>query len=122
MRPTAVPLTLALALSVASLAACGDDSDSSGTTTTTSAEQAYCADADQLKSDVASIKDMDVVSDGTDAVTAEIDTLKGDLSSLKSSAGDLASSEITTFETSLDAFLRAVEERPTGDDVLRNVR
>ncbi len=26
------------------------------------------------------------------------------------------------FQTALDAFLTAVEERPTGDDVLRNVR
>ena len=119
MRRTALPLVLMLALSIASLAACGDDSDSAGTTTTTSAQQAYCADADQLKSDVASIKDMDVVADGTDAVTAQMDTLKDDLSALKSSAGDAASSEISTFETSLDD-LQSSLSAVSGDLTLAN--
>jgi hypothetical protein len=102
MRRTALSLALPFLL-VASLVACGDDDSSSDdTTTTTSAQDAYCADADQLKTDIASTKDMDVVSDGTDAVSSQLDTLKADLSSLKSSAGDLASPEIDTFQTSLD--------------------
>lgn len=119
MRRTAVPLVFMLALSIASLAACGDDADSSGTTTTTSAEQAYCADLDQLKSDVASITDMDVVADGTDAVTAQFDTLKDDLSALKSSAGDAASSEISTMETALDDLQSALGA-VSGDLTLAN--
>ena len=119
MRRSTLPLALMLVLPIASLAACGDDSDSSGTTTTSSAEQAYCADGDQLKSDVASITDMDIVADGTDAVTAQIDTLKDDLSALKSSAGDVASSEITTFETALDDLQSALST-VSGDLTLAN--
>jgi hypothetical protein len=119
MRRMALPLVLMLALSTASLTACGDDSDSSGTTTTSSAEQAYCADADQLKSDVASIKDMEVVADGTDAVTTQISTLKDDLSALKSSAGDVASPEISTFETALDDLQSALSA-VSGDLTLAN--
>lgn len=119
MRRTALPLVLILALSIGSLAACGDDSESAGTTTTTSAEQAYCADLDQLKRDVASITDMDVVADGTDAVTAQFDALKDDLSALKSSAGDAASSEITTMETALDDLQSALSA-VAGDLTLAN--
>ena len=89
-----------LVLSVA-LPACGDD-EPSDTTTTTSAEQAFCADADQLESDLSSLTALELPGDGTDAVTAQIDAIKSDLSTLKSSAGDLASTEISAFETSLD--------------------
>jgi hypothetical protein len=108
MRRTALPPLLMLALSIGSLGACGDDSDSAGATTTTSAQQAYCADADQLRSDLSSLTDLDVVADGTDAVTAQFDALEDDLSALKSSAGDAASPEISDFETSLDDLQSAI--------------
>ena len=105
---------LLLALSAALLVSCGDDDDSSGTTSTTTAEQAYCADGDQLESDLSALADLELPDDGTDAVQAQIDTLKTDLSALKSSAADVASTEITTFETSLDD-LEAAANEVTGD-------
>ena len=88
--------------------------DSSGTTSTTTAEQAYCADGDQLESDLSALADLELPDDGTDAVQAQIDTLKTDLSALKSSAADVASTEITTFETSLDD-LEAAANEVTGE-------
>ena len=105
---------LLLALSAALLVSCGDDDDSSGTTSTTTAEQAYCADGDQLESDLSALADLELPDDGTDAVQAQIDALKTDLSALKSSAADVASTEITTFETSLDD-LEAAANEVTGE-------
>jgi hypothetical protein len=74
-----------LVVSVALLPACGsDDSESSsGTTTTATPEEAYCADADQLKSDLSTLEALDLPGDGTDAVKAQIDTIKSDVSTLK---------------------------------------
>lgn len=121
MRRPAVISTLVLAVPIALLAACGSDSESSSTTTTptTTAEQAYCADVDQLQSDVTSLSDMDIVADGTDAVTAKIDELRADVATLKTSAGEVASAEVDALETSLDDLQTSLDS-VSGDLTLQN--
>ena len=86
---------------------------------TTSAEQAFSADADQLESDLSSLTALELPGDGTDAVTAQIDAIKSDLSTLKSSAGDVASTEISAFETSLED-LRSEVSSISGDLTVSN--
>ena len=113
MRIRRAPVLLLAIVSVATLASCSDDSDSSNdttTTSTTSAEQAYCADADQLETDLTALGDLELPGDGTNAVEAQLDTLKSDLEALKSSGADVASAEITAFETSLDDLEAALNE------------
>ena len=107
MRRITLPLSLLVVLPLALMAACSSDDSTSSTTTssttsTTSADQAYCADSDQLKTDIDALKDLDVVADGTTAVTSQLDTIKSDVTALKDSAGDVAATEISTLETSLD--------------------
>ena len=120
MRIRQVPAALLVA-SVALLAACsGDDSDaSSATTATTTAQEAYCADGDQLKSDLSALTALELPGDGTDAVKAHIETVKSDVSTLKSSAADVASTEITAFEASIESLESAVDE-VSGDLTLSN--
>jgi hypothetical protein len=121
MRTRHVPAVVMLAVSVALLVACGsDDPDSSsGTTTTVSPEEAYCADGDQLKSDLSALEALDLPADGTDAVKAQIDTIKSDLSTLKSSGADVASTEISAFEASVDTLESAMDE-VSGDLTVSN--
>jgi len=119
MRIRHVPAAFLVA-SVALLAACSDDSDSSSdTTATTTAEEAYCADGDQLKSDLSALTALELPGDGVDAVTAQIDTIKSDLSTLKSSAADVASTEITALEASIESLESAVDEI-SGDLTVSN--
>jgi septal ring factor EnvC (AmiA/AmiB activator) len=107
---------LVCVLSVAFVAACGDDDSesTSSTTSTTSAEGTFCADADQLKTDLSSLSALKVPDDGKDAVKTQLDTVKSDLSTLKSSAQEVASTEISALETSL-AGLESAVSSITGD-------
>jgi hypothetical protein len=119
MRCRSAVVPLVLVLSAIGLAACEDDSESSDTTTTTTPGQVYCADADQLRDDLSSLADLEVPDDGTDALTAQIDALESDVSTLKSSASEVASTEIAAFEASVDDLQSALSSI-SGDLTLSN--
>jgi len=69
MRSRQMPAIVMVAVYVALLGACGsDDSDSSSDTTdTTTAQEAYCADGDQLKSDLSALAALELPGDMSQA-------------------------------------------------------
>jgi hypothetical protein len=89
------------ALSLATLSACGSDSESS--------EDAFCAAGDSLRSNIEGIVDIDIVSGGTDAVTAQVEAIQSDIDQLSDSGSDVAADEISTLETAVDEVDAALD-------------
>ena len=114
------------ALAAVTLVGCSDsDSDSATDTTekeTTTTEKATTAagsdcgaDVDELKTDLAALTDLDVVSQGTEAITMQISEIEDDIDALKVSAKDVAGPELDAFETSIEQVKSSIDEVAGGD-------
>ena len=90
-------------------------SDSASTTTTTSADQAYCDDVATLKTDLSALADLDVISQGTDALKQQVTKIEDDLTSLKSSAKGSAATQIDAFDSSVTDLNSSIEKLGDGD-------
>jgi hypothetical protein len=112
-----------IALLAASLAvvgvACGDDDDTAATTTTTtttttlpgpvsSASEASCAARDQLQTAISGLSDVDVVRNGTSAVTEALTGIKDALADVRSTAGADVQPQVDAFQQSLDQLETAL--------------
>ena len=91
----------------ASLVACGDDTP------------AVCGSANQLKSSVEEVKDIDVTdTNGIDELKSQLETIDGDLDQLTNDAKQEFSSQVdavtTTFEA-LKASVQAATENPSAE-------
>ena len=91
----------------ASLVACGDDTP------------AVCGSANQLKSSVEEVKDIDVTeTNGIDELKSQLETIDGDLDQLTNDAKQEFSSQVdavtTTFEA-LKASVQAATADPSAD-------
>jgi len=109
----AVALGAALALATAGIASCGSDDDSS--TSTTSAQDAYCAAGDQLRTDIGNLADLDLISQGTDALRSALDDIDADVEQLVQSADDAAAPEIEQLQSSLDDLSSSLSD--LGGDI-----
>ncbi len=75
------------------LAACGDDEPSP--------EEAFCAAGDSLRTDIAGLRDVDIVANGTSAFDEPFASIRADLEALKSSGSDVAADEIAALDTAV---------------------
>jgi hypothetical protein len=105
--PRLVTRALVLVVLALLVAACGDDSSSSDDTTP---EEAFCASGEQFESDVAALTDMDIVADGTDAVSSAFDTLRDDTDALVATGQDIVSDDINDIEAAVDQLGAALDE------------
>jgi len=105
-RPTY--MAAAILLSVGILASCGSDDSSDP-------EAAFCDAADQLRSDIDGLADIDIIADGTSAVEAQFSAISNDVDELRSSASDVAADELDTLDTAVDQLGTALDA--LGDDV-----
>jgi len=105
--PRLVTSALVLVVLALLLAACGDDSSSSDDTTS---EEAFCASGEQFESDVAALTDMDIVADGTDAVSSAFDTIRDDTDALVATGQDVASDDINSIEAAVDQLGAALDD------------
>ena len=82
-------------------AACSSDSSSSSSTTATSSSST-CADLDQVQQQFDTLKDTDVVADGTDALTSNLDSFRDSVSALADSASGDLKDEADSLKSSVD--------------------
>jgi uncharacterized phage infection (PIP) family protein YhgE len=87
----------ALVLCVAVISACSDD------------EATFCENRSELGDSIQSLRDVNVLDDGIDALDEQLDTVQSDVEALRSSAGELqpevdaVRTSITTLSESFDA-------------------
>ncbi len=106
------------------LGACSSDASSStttkastttaATTTTTalapvgSASDQLCAARETLRTSITDLSKVDVVKNGTSAITAQLDTIKTNLDAVRSAAGSDVQPQVDAFQTALDGLQTAV--------------
>ena len=115
---------MSIALLAASLAvvgsACGDDDDSAATTTTTttttttlpgpvsSASDASCAARDELQAAISDLSNVDVIRDGTSAITDAVTRITNALGDVRSTASADVQPQVEAFQQSLDQLQTAL--------------
>jgi hypothetical protein len=101
-----------VALGMGALAACSSDSDSS--TPTTSAQQAYCAAGEQLRTDVNALGDLDLVAEGTDGLRSALDAIENDIARLEDTATASAGDQIAALKSSVNDVSDALSSLSGG--------
>jgi hypothetical protein len=102
-------------VALGTLAACGDDDDDSSADTTpapttTSAEDALCADREQLTTAMQGLTELDIVASGTDGLQAAVTEVKDSLSALKESASDSFQPQVEAVESSIQGLETAISD------------
>jgi hypothetical protein len=102
----------AVAVVVATLCACSSDSgarSSAATSSATSSTPDVCASADQFRASLADLKDVNVVQQGTDALTATWTTVEQDWTKLADDARATHADQVDRVQADADAVRSAVE-------------
>lgn len=101
-------------------AACGDDDDDTAATTTTttttttiagplgSASDASCAARDELRDAISALTDIDVVRNGTSAITDALGDVTAALGDVRATAGADLQPQIDAFQQSIDELATAI--------------
>jgi NAD+--asparagine ADP-ribosyltransferase len=106
VRRWTAALAVAL-LAVGTAAACGDNGSSSSSTSTTESDQ-VCKDADQLKSAIGDLADVDLSQNGTSSLDSAISKVKDQADALGKSVGDELKPQVDDLKSSLDTLKTAV--------------
>ena len=93
-------------LTMGLVAGCGDDE---------SPEEAFCSAGDSLESNIEGLGDIDLVSEGTNALDQQFSAIQSDLDELRDSGSDVAADEIAALETAVDAL--GDDLNALGDDI-----
>ena len=101
--------------------ACSSDS-ATPATTTLSPQQVLCADVSQLKTDLAAVASMNVVSQGMEAVKASIATVQTDFDNLKTSASADAKAEVDAFNTAMTNLKSSIDDLGSGSLTLASAK
>ena len=101
------------AVGVLALVGCGDDGDDAADDEG-SGEDAVCEARAELDSSFASLGEIDIVNDGTDALSAAVDDIGDDVESLREAAGDEAGDEADAVGEAYDALAAAVGDLGDG--------
>jgi hypothetical protein len=126
---------LALGLVVGGVA-CGDDDNSSATTVTTttvvsttnpgpvgSASAELCQARDDLRTSISDLSKVDVIKNGTSAVTDQLNTIKDNLAKVRSSAGSDVKPQVDAFQQAVDGLQTALSgSTPSVTGVVSAVR
>jgi hypothetical protein len=100
---------------------CGDDDDSAATTSTTtttttttlpgpvsSASEASCTARDELQTAISDLSNVDVVRNGTSAITDALTNIKNALAEVRSTAAADVQPQVDAFQQSLDELQTAL--------------
>jgi hypothetical protein len=119
VRRASIRIVLVAASLAVVAVACGDDDDTAATTTTTSttttvpgpassASEASCAARDELQSAISDLSNVDVVRNGTSAITDALTRIKSALAEVRSTAGEDVQPQVQAFQQSLDQLETAL--------------
>ncbi len=81
-----------------------------------------CADVAQLKTDLAAVASLNVVSQGTAAVKASIATVQTDFDNLKTSASADAKAEVDAFNTAMTNLKTSIDNLGSGSLTLASAK
>jgi hypothetical protein len=98
----------AVAVVVATLCACSSDSGTQSSAATSSTPD-VCASADEFRSSLTDLKDVDVVQQGTDALTATWTTVEENWTKLADDARATHADQVDRVQADADAVRSAVE-------------
>ena len=87
-------------------AGCGDDE---------SPEAAFCDAADSLRADIDGLSDVDIIANGTSALTEQFDAIRSDVNELEDSGSDVAAGEIDGLDAAVKELGSSLDA--LGDDV-----
>ena len=98
------------------VASCGgdDDDDDSSSAATTTTTASVCADREALQTSVDSLKNVDLVAEGTNGANAAIDDVQEDLTALQTSASAELQPEVQAVQDDVDALKTAAENLDSG--------
>lgn len=88
--------------------ACGSDDEASR-------EAAFCNAGDSLRTDIAAVGDIDILSEGTNGLNERFIAIETDLKELVDSGSDVAADEIEALDSAVSELGSALEA--LGDDV-----
>ncbi len=127
MRRPLIPTLAVSAVLLFATAACGgDDSDSSATTTSTtipstttvgpvtSASPELCEARDELRSSLSDLTNVNIVANGTTALTDALGEISDDLVDVRAAAGEDLQAQTDALQDSLSALQTAVENLASG--------
>jgi hypothetical protein len=127
----------AVAILVLAGAACGDDDDDASSTTTTtalaatttpgpvgSASAELCEAREDLRTSISGLSDVDVVRNGTSAITDALSQIKDDLGAVRSAAGSDVQPQVDAFQEAVDALQAALSgsDTPPVRDIVAAVQ
>jgi uncharacterized phage infection (PIP) family protein YhgE len=124
MRSVRVYKTAGAVLLAAGLlvSACGSDGGTTATTATTTTTPTVCADVATLKTDIASLASIDVVSKGTDALKASLATIQADFDQIRTTASADAKAEVDALNTAMDDLKSSVDKLGSGTLTLASAK
>jgi hypothetical protein len=94
-------------------AACGGDDDDDDSTTSAQ----FCSDKQALQTSVADLKNVDIVENGTSALTDAVDEVKKNAEALKESASDEFKPDVDALTTAISELADAVKGLTSGGGV-----
>lgn len=87
-------------VSLGLVAGCGDDGGGAG--------EAFCEAGDRLRSDIADLAGLDVVTGGTEALGERFASIRSDVDDLRDAGSDVAVDELDALDTAIDELGAAV--------------
>lgn len=106
-NPRRIAGILALAaLALGFVSGCGSDE---------SAEDAFCNAGDSLQANIEGITEIDVIADGTSAISDQFDAIESDVETLKDSGSEVAADEISALDSAVDELESALSD--LGDSI-----
>ena len=117
------------------LVACGDDDDGASTTTETtvpppttspgpvgSASAELCAAHDDLRTSIGALTDVDVVRNGTSAITDAVSAISDDLGAVRAATGSDLRPQVDAFQQALDDLQAAVGDSAAVREIVGAVQ
>ena len=126
MKKTGLIVAIAGVLALAACSSSTDSADSAASyspseaamaSSTSSPVLSFCDTVQTLQASLQSLKNMDVVAEGTDALQASVDQIKSDLEGVGASGKDLVSADVETIKTSVDALQASIDNIKSGTPI-----
>jgi hypothetical protein len=80
-------------------------------------EDTFCDSADSLQANIVGLGDVDLIGEGTSAVTDQLGQIESDLDNLRESGADVVAEEVDALETAVEQLGSALRDLGEGISV-----